>query len=83
MGIARCFATSGAMGRPLYCTEDPFGVARHLDDREYALDHFPLKLLRLADTMQTASGRDEARQRASFLHQFLTQLRTELPDDPR
>jgi uncharacterized protein len=79
IGIARCFATSGAMGRRLYCPEDPFGVSHALDDREYALDHFPLKLLRLADTMQTTSGRGEARQRADFLHQFLAQLRSELP----
>jgi uncharacterized protein len=78
IGIARCFATSGAMDRRLYHAEDPFGVSRPLDDREYALDHFPLKLLRLADTMQTAAGRSEARQRADFLHQFLDQLRTEL-----
>lgn len=82
IGIARCFATSGAMNRRLYCPEDPFGALHALDDREYALDHFPLKLLRLADTMQTASGRSEARQRADFLHQFLAQLRTELPGRP-
>jgi uncharacterized protein len=78
IGIARCFAVSGVMGRRLYHAEDPFGVSHPLDDREYALDHFPLKLLRLADTMQTASGRSEARQRADFLHQFIAQLRTEL-----
>ncbi len=81
IGIARCFATSGAMGGRLYHADDPFGVSHPLDDREYALDHFPLKLLRLADAMQTASGRSEARQRADFLHQFLAQLRTELPDN--
>ena len=83
IGIARCFATSGAMNRRLYCPEDPFGASHALDDRAYALDHFPLKLLRLADTMQTASGRHEARQRADFLHHFLAQLRTELADKPR
>ena len=83
MGIARCFATSGAMGRRLYCSEDPFARSRRLDDREYALDHFPLKLLRLADTMQTASGRSQARQRADFLHQFLAQIRSELADIAR
>lgn len=82
IGVARCFATSGAMNRRLYCPEDPFGLSHSLDDREYALDHFPLKLLRLADTMQTAAGRSEARQRADFLHQFLAQLRTELPGRP-
>ena len=83
IGIARCFATSGAMNRPLYCPNDAFGVSHALDDREYALDHFPLKLLRLAGTMQTSSGRAEAQQRAGFLPHFLAQLRTELSDSPR
>jgi uncharacterized protein len=78
IGIARCFATSGAMKRNLYCPADPFGAGRALDDREYALDHFPLKLLRLAGSMQTQAGREEAVRRSAFLRAYLDQLRAEI-----
>jgi uncharacterized protein len=44
IGIARCFATAGALGRPLYAPADPFCVAREPDDRLYTLDHFYRKL---------------------------------------
>jgi uncharacterized protein len=78
IGIARCFATTGAMARPLYCPDDPFGVARALDDRTYALDHFELKLFRVAETLRTASGRAEGQQRAAFLRAYVAQLRLEI-----
>ena len=47
-------------------------------DRTSIIDHFFTKLLLLADTMQTASGRAAAQQRAQFLKQFLTQLGNEI-----
>jgi uncharacterized protein len=78
IGIARCFATTGAMARPLYCPDDPFGVARALDDKAYALDHFELKLFRVAETLRTASGRAEGQRRAAFLRAYVAQLRLEI-----
>jgi uncharacterized protein len=78
IGIARCFATTGAMARPLYCPDDPFGVARALDDKAYALDHFELKLFRVAETLRTASGRAEGQRRATFLRAYVAQLRLEI-----
>src|SRR5271168_1197457 len=48
VGIARCFYTAGRMGSRLYDALDPQAKERNLDDRRYALDHFPIKLLRLA-----------------------------------
>jgi uncharacterized protein len=78
IGIARCFATTGAMGRPLYCAEDPFAKGRALDDRRYALDHFEAKLFRVAESLRTDAGRAEGRQRAEFLRAFVAQLRSEI-----
>ena len=78
IGVARCFATTGAMGRPLYCADDPFATARPLDDRQYALDHFEAKLFRVAESLRTDAGRAEGRQRADFLRAFVTQLRSEI-----
>ena len=61
VGLARVFAVSGAIGRPLFHLEDPFCEQREPDDGAYALDHFYRKLLKLEETMSTATGRRLAR----------------------
>ena len=63
---------------PLYDLTEPFPITRAADDRTSIIDHFFTKLLLLADTMQTASGREAAQQRAQFLKQYLTQLGNEI-----
>jgi uncharacterized protein len=78
IGLARCLMLGGALGRRLYDPDDPFAEQRVLDDVVNTVDHFYVKLLRLADTMTTESGRAEARQRTHFLEQFLEQLRHEI-----
>jgi len=78
VGLARCLMLSGAMGRPLYAADDPFCEKRPPDDGVSAVDHFHTKLLRLESTMQTESGRREARQRTEYLRGFLAQLRREI-----
>lgn len=78
IGLARCLMLGGAMGRRLYDPDDPFAEQRVFDDGVNTVDHFYVKLLRLADTMTTESGRAEARQRTHFLEQFLEQLRHEI-----
>ena len=78
VGLARCLMLSGEMGRPLHAAEDPFCQKRKPDDGIAAVDHFYTKLLKLEGTMQTASGRVEARQRTEYLHGFLAQLKHEL-----
>jgi uncharacterized protein len=78
VGLARCLMLSGAMGRPLYVEPDPFCETRKPDDRAAAVDHFYTKLLTLEGTMQTASGRSEARTRTEYLRGYLTQLKHEL-----
>lgn len=78
IGIARCFATTGVLGGGLFHGLDPFGIDRTLNDKAYAVDHFKIKLLRLPDAMQTASGRALAQTRADVLRGFLDQLAVEL-----
>jgi len=77
-GIARCFYTAGRLGTPLYDPSDPSGKWRELRDDRFALDHFPLKLLRLADAFQTSTGQRLARERhaelESFYHSFLGEI---------
>jgi uncharacterized protein len=78
VGIARTLMLGGANGMPFYKLSEPFPVTRAADDRTSVIDHFFTKLLKLADTMQTAAGREAAQQRAQFLKQFLTQLGSEI-----
>jgi len=82
IGLARCLMLGGAMGRPLYVAEDPFCARRAPDDRAATVDHFYTKLLKLEGTMQTASGRREARARTEFLEQFLAELKREIAPNP-
>jgi uncharacterized protein len=78
IGLARCLAVSGALGRPLFDPDDPLARNRPLDDRAFALDHFETKLLRLPETMQTPAGRTLAHERAEVLRAFRAQLLAEL-----
>lgn len=78
IGIARCFAVSGALGRPLVHAADPFATARPLDDRIAALDHFQTKLFRLPEGMLTATGRRMAADRVATMRRWLSDLAGEL-----
>ena len=78
VGIARTLMLGGANGAPFYNLSEPFPVTRAADDRTSTIDHFFTKLLKLAETMQTAAGREAAQQRAQFLQQFLAQLGREI-----
>lgn len=81
IGLARCFAVSGALGRPLYDPADPFALDRPLDDRAQALDHFPLKLLQLGKGMLTQTGAEIARERTELMQHFLNDLAGEIGTD--
>lgn len=78
LGIARCFSVSGQMGASLFHGDDPMGEARPLDDRAYALDHFEVKLLRVAETLHTATARELAQSRVDFMRSFRGQLLEEI-----
>ena len=78
IGIARCIAVGAALGRPIYQAHDPFCASREPDDGAASVDHFYVKLLKLAGTMQTAAGRREAERRSEYMRGYLDQLRTEI-----
>lgn len=78
IGIARCFAVSGALDRPLFHPDDPFARGRTPDDQAYALDHFAVKLLKLPDTFLTPTGRRLAEERAAKMRRYLADLAAEL-----
>ncbi|MBB1248906.1 HD domain-containing protein [Rhizobium sp. G21] len=70
VGVARLFYIGGRMGSQLYDSGDPRGENRRLDDKTFALDHFPAKLFTLADGFKTKTGRQMATERHRRLHLF-------------
>lgn len=78
IGAARCFATSATMGRPFYNLEDPRGENRPLDDKNFALDHFAVKLFKIPGVLHTATARALAEERTAFLRAFEAQLSREI-----
>lgn len=77
-GIAMTFAYSGAHGIELYNYKDPFAENRSFDDKQYSIDHFYTKLLKLPEAIHTETGRKIAEKRSKFLSRFLKQLRSEI-----
>lgn len=78
IGIARMFHVAGALGSALFDDADPMALRRALDDKAYALDHLQVKLFGLVDTMQTATGRAIAAERAEWMASFRTRLLSEI-----
>ncbi len=78
IGAARCFYIAGRMNSALYDVLDPLAEDRPLDDRRFAIDHFPAKLFRLAEGFQTATGRRLATERHERLKSVLDQLLSEI-----
>lgn len=79
IGIARTMYVSGRLGRSLFHPDDPLAEqGRAFDDKEYGLDHFALKLLKLPAMMQTETGRRLAADRAGYLEDFRRQIAKEI-----
>lgn len=78
VGIARTLMLGGSLGLPFYDASEPIPLTRHPDDRANTLDHFYVKLFRLASTMQTASGRLEADRRTRFMRDYVSELAREI-----
>ncbi|HRK43922.1 MAG TPA: HD domain-containing protein [Gemmobacter sp.] len=78
IGLARLFAVAGQMGAQLYDPADPLAQRRALDDKAFALDHLEVKLFPLVETMQTATGRDMAEERADWVAAFRSRLLREI-----
>jgi uncharacterized protein len=81
IGIARCFHVGGRMGGALYHPGDPGAEARPLNDRDYALDHFPAKLFKIADGFLTQEGQRMAAARTELMTGFVAAFRAEIDGD--
>ena len=81
IGIARCFAYGGSRRRPLHDPECPprlnMDAAAYYQNESTSINHFYEKLLLLADTMTTQSGKRIARERHQYLQGFLDEFLAE------
>lgn len=78
LGLFRTLSTGTRMGARYFDSHDPWAKRRALDDHAFSVDHFTTKLLRLASTLCTARGREEASRRAARMRQMLVDLGEEL-----
>ncbi|MDN2666585.1 HD domain-containing protein [Vibrio sp. 14N.309.X.WAT.E.F5] len=78
IGIARCLYVGQSFNAELYNHEDPFAEHRDLDDKHYSVDHFYVKLFKLAEIMNTESAKLEANKRTDYMRGFLEQLGAEV-----
>lgn len=78
IGIARTFYTAGRVGSRMFSDEGPQALHRPLNDKQYALDHFRTKLLKLPALMNTEAGKQLAAERAALLEAFMEQLIAEV-----
>ena len=79
VGIARTFSIGGSEGRTFYNTDDPFcRSGRDLDDKQWTLDHFHMKLLKLENFMHTKTARKIAQERTRFMMLFMRHLKREI-----
>lgn len=74
IGLSRCLMLGATWGSQLYNPIDPFAKDRKLDDKNFCIDHFYVKLKGLVNTMKTPSGLLEAEKRWQFMQLFLNQL---------
>jgi uncharacterized protein len=79
IGIARTFSVGGLEKRSFYNADDPFcRSSRKLDDKQWTLDHFQRKLLKLKDLMHTGTAKKIAQERTNFMMLFIRQLKMEI-----
>jgi uncharacterized protein len=78
IGIARVFATCATMKRPFYDPADPLCQAREPDDKQWGVDHFYKKLLKIPAGLHTETARALGAERARFMEQYLAQLQREI-----
>ena len=79
IGIARTFSVGGSENRTFYNANDPFCRSyRDLDDMQWTLDHFQMKLLKLHDCMHTKTAKKIAQERTRFMILFIRQLQKEI-----
>jgi uncharacterized protein len=78
LGVFRTISTGTRLGGRYFHAEDPWAEGRSLDDKAFSVDHFFVKLFKLAATMTTPAGRAVALRRTERMRAMLADLGEEL-----
>jgi len=78
IGFARMISVSTRLGRPFYQPNDPLCRSRKPDDQKWALDHFFVKLVKVAENLNTESAKVEGRKRLESMAVLLGDWEREL-----
>ncbi len=78
IGILRCAAVNAKMNSKFYDPQDPLAEARVLNDKDFMLDHYFVKLFKLPDLMNTKAAQILAIDRVEFMRNFVKQLMMEV-----
>lgn len=78
IGVARMMMVGGKMDCSLYHGDDPFCYDREPNDRQWTVDHFYSKLLKLNSGFHTQAAIKEAQKRHDYMLNFLKQLASEI-----
>jgi uncharacterized protein len=81
VGIGRTFAYSGAKGQLMYDPSIPARVSmtqeQYRNEKSTAINHFPEKLFKLKERMNTDYARQLAEERHRFMEEFVTRFMEE------
>ncbi len=78
IGILRCASVNTLMKSKYYDPFDPFAENRELDDKQFMIDHYFVKLFKLPELMQTEAGKKEGHERIEYMKDFLGRLKQEI-----
>lgn len=78
ISIMRTYSSTGQMKRLFYNTEDPFCEHREPNPKQFALDLFYERLLKVEERMHTKTAKGMAKRRTDFLKIFLEEFKLEL-----
>lgn len=78
IGILRCASVNTQMKTAFYNIHDPLALDRELNDKEFMLDHYFVKLLKLPEKMNTPKAKEEALLRANYMKDFIQKLKEEI-----
>lgn len=78
IGILRCAAVNTQMKSSFYQPFDPFAKERELDDKNFMIDHYFVKLFKLPELMNTEKGKRMGEERVEYMRSFLEALGSEI-----
>lgn len=78
IGILRCAAVNTQMKAAFYDPFDPLAEMRELDDKNFMIDHYYVKLFKLPEMMNTDKGKKMGMERVAYMKSFLEALMSEV-----